>query len=179
MLALAMVTLTALHADGGFFRDTGGGAVLLRGVNVAGNAKVPPFRAITDEHRLDPLPGWGFDVVRLLFTWEAYEPSPGAYDDAYLAYYEGVVDAAAARGLYVVIDFHEDGFSRASIGGCGEGFPLWALPATVTPQTPDNGPNCANWGSRLLGDADLTKTWDAFYADTNGARTKYLAMVGR
>jgi len=179
MLALAMVTLTALHADGAFFRDASGGAVLLRGANVAGNSKVPPFRGITDEHQLDPLPGWGFSVVRLLFTWEAYEPSPGAYDDAYLAYYEGVVDAAAARGLYVVVDFHEDGFSRASIGGCGEGFPLWALPPTVTPQTPDNGPNCANWGSRLLGDPDLTKTWDAFYADTHGARSRYLAMVGR
>lgn len=179
MLALALVTLTALHADGAFFRDTTGGAVLLRGANVAGNSKVPPFRGITDEHQLDPLPGWGFSVVRLLFTWEAYEPSPGAYDDAYLAYYEGVVDAAAARGLYVVVDFHEDGYSRASISGCGEGFPLWSLPPTVTPQTPDNGPNCANWGSRLLGDADLKTTWNAFYADSNGARTRYLAMVGR
>jgi endoglycosylceramidase len=178
-IATAMLTLTALHADGSFFRDAGGGVVLLRGVDVAGNAKVPPFRAITDAAELDPLPRLGVDVVRLLFTWEAYEPSPGAYDDAYLAYYSGVVDAAAARGLWVVADFHQDGFSRASIGGCGEGFPIWALPPTVTPAAPDNGPACANWGQRMLGDPALTATWDAFYADSNGARTRYLAMIAR
>ncbi|HEX9101896.1 MAG TPA: cellulase family glycosylhydrolase [Polyangia bacterium] len=178
-MATALVTLTALHTDGGFFRDAGGGVVVLRGVDVAGNSKVPPFRGITDGGQLDPLPRWGFDVVRLLFTWEAYEPSPGVYDDAYLAYYEGLVDAAAARGLWVVVDFHQDGFCRASIGGCGEGFPLWALPPTVTPATPDNGAACADWGQRLLADSALTPTWDAFYADSDGARTRYLAMIAR
>ncbi|HEY2748110.1 MAG TPA: cellulase family glycosylhydrolase [Polyangia bacterium] len=179
MLTLALVTLTALHADGGFFRDAGGGAVLLRGVDVAGNSKVPPFRGITDDTELDPLPALGVNVIRFLFTWEAYETSPGVYDDDYLACYTGVVDAAAARGIYVVVDFHEDGYSRASIGGCGEGFPLWSLPPTVTPAVPDNGADCANWGSRVLGDADLPTTWDAFYADTYDARTRYLAMIAR
>jgi endoglycosylceramidase len=177
--AVAMLTVGALHADGGFFRDDAGGAVILRGVDVAGNAKVPPFRAITDPSLLDPLPRWGMNVIRLLFTWEAYEPTPGAYDDAYLAYYAGVVDAAAARGLWVVVDFHQDAFSRASLGGCGEGFPQWALPPSVTPSTPDNGMSCANWGSRMIGDSALQTTWDAFYADSNGARSRYLAMVAR
>lgn len=172
-------TLTALHTDGAFFRDEAGAAVILRGADVAGNAKVPPFRAITDERQLDPLAGWGMNVVRLLFTWEAYEPSPGSYDDAYLAYYAGVVDAAAARGLWVVVDFHQDAFSRASLGGCGEGFPAWALPPSVSAATPDNGPACASWGSRMLGDASLQATWDAFYADSNGARSRYLLMIGR
>jgi endoglycosylceramidase len=172
-------TLSALHADGPFFRDDAGGVVILRGADVAGNAKVPPFRAITADGQLDPLPKWGMNVVRLLFTWEAYEPAPGSYDDAYLAYYEGVVDAAAARGLWVVVDFHQDAFSRAALGGCGEGFPQWALPPAVTPAVPDNGPACADWGQRMLGDPDLKTTWDAFYADSNGARTRYLAMIAR
>lgn len=174
-----LATLSALHTDGAFFRDEAGAAVLLRGVDVGGNSKVPPFRAITDPGQLDPLPGWGMNVVRLLFTWEAYEPMAGSYDDAYLAYYTGLVDAAAARGLWVVVDFHQDAFSRASIGGCGEGFPPWALPPSVTAATPDNGPACANWSQRMLGDPALQATWDAFYADSNGARSRYLLMIGR
>lgn len=168
-----------LRADGAFFRDAAGAAILLRGVDVAGNAKVPPFRAVDDPARLDPLPGWGFDVLRLLFTWEAYEPQPGVYDDRYLAYYEDLVDAAGARGLYVIVDFHQDAFSRFSLGGCGEGFPAWALPASVTPATPDNGAACADWGQRMLGDPDLQASWDAFYADDHGVRSRYLALVGR
>jgi endoglycosylceramidase len=169
----------SLHTDGGFFRDARGGVVLLRGVNVAGNAKVPPFRGITDEAQLDPLPRWGLNVVRLLFIWEAYEPQPGAYDDAYLADYLRVVRAAGARGLQVIVDFHQDAYSRFSIGGCGEGFPAWTLPPTVTAATPDNGPGCADWGQRMLGEPVLKATWDAFYADTTGARTRWLAMIGR
>jgi len=172
----------ALHTDGGVLRDEAGGMVLLRGVNVAGNAKVPPFSAIRDEADLDPLARWGMNVVRLLFIWEAYEPTRGTYDAGYLASYRGVVKAAAARGLWVIVDFHQDAFSRASLEGCGEGFPAWAidpgLAPTVMPATPDNGARCVDWGPRMVSDAGLRATWASFYADSDGARTRYLAMLG-
>lgn len=169
-----------LRADGGWFRDGSGGVVILRGVDVAGNSKVPPFEPITDEKMLDPLPRWGLDAVRLLFTWEAYEPTRGAYDDAgYLAWYRRTVAAARARNLYVVVDFHQDAFSRYTLGGCGEGFPSWALPPSVTPAVPDNGAGCADWGKRMLGDADVAAAWNAFYSDANGVRSRYLMMIAR
>jgi endoglycosylceramidase len=169
----------ALHVDGGFFRDTQGGVVILRGVDVAGNAKVPPFTPIQDLSLLDPLPRWGLNAMRLVFTWEAYEPQPGQYSDAYLGYIRNVVAAAHARGMYVVIDFHQDGYSRYSARGCGEGFPSWALPPGIAPVTPDNGPACVNWGDAITGDATLKASWDGFYADAGGVRSAFLAMVGR
>lgn len=169
----------ALRTDGGVLRDGAGGMVLLRGVNVAGNAKVPPFQAVRTDGDFDPLARWGMNVVRLLFTWEAYEPSRGTYDDAYLAYYRVAVRAAAARGLWVIVDFHQDAFSRAALEGCGEGFPAWAIVPSVTPATPDNGAACVDWGPRLVSDVDLRTTWTAFYADSDGARTGFLAMVGK
>jgi endoglycosylceramidase len=166
-----------LVAMNGRFVDEKGGTVLLRGVNVAGDSKVPPFRPITHPTLLDPLPAWGMNAVRLLFTWEAYEPTRGAYDASYLSYYKGVVSAAWARGLFVIVDFHQDAFSRFSLDGCGEGFPEWAIAPDVPRATPDNSAACADWGSRMLGRADLDRTWDAFYADEFGARTRYLTMV--
>jgi endoglycosylceramidase len=178
LMALPAFASGALRADGGFLRDSTGGAVILHGANVAGNSKIPPFEPVADVSILDPLPGWGMNAIRLLFTWEAYEPQMGTYDASYLDYYRKAVQAAGARGLSVIVDFHQDGFSRFSVSGCGEGFPKWALPPTVPPVTPDNGPACQDWGTLMMSDTTLKTTWDAFYADSNGARTRYLAMIG-
>jgi endoglycosylceramidase len=168
-----------LHAVDGRFVDDTGGTVILRGVDVAGDSKVPSFRPAMDPAIFDPLPGWGLNAVRLLFTWEAYEPQPGQFDDSYLAYYQSAIEAAWARGLYVVVDFHQDGFSRHLAGGCGDGFPAWAIPASVTQAAPDNGAGCADWSTRVLSDPGVQAAWDAFYSDAYGARTAYLAMIGR
>jgi endoglycosylceramidase len=156
--------------------DGTGRALILRGVNVTGDAKVPPFRPVTPAI-FDPLPGLGIDVVRLLYIWEAYEPSPGTYDASYLSYYTDAVHAAAAKGIYVIVDFHQDAYSRFDIGGCGEGFPKWALPPTVTPATPDNGAKCIHWGTQMGQDPDLGGIWNSFFSDVGGVRTRYLAMV--
>ena len=179
LLFAAFAQAAPLHTDGKLLRDAQGAAVILRGVDATGDAKVPPFRPLADATLLDPLPRWGLNVVRLLFNWEAFEPQPGQYDAGYLDYYAQVIDAAGARGIYVLVDVHQDAFSRFSIGGCGEGFPRWALPPSVTPAQPDNGAACRNWSGRVAGDADLAASWDAFYADVNGVSARYLAMLGQ
>lgn len=166
-----------LRAEGGHFKDAAGRVVLLRGLNVAGNAKVPPFTPASDPAIFDPLKSWGMNVVRLLFTWEAYEPTKGAYDQGYLDYYAAAARAAWERGLFVIVDFHQDGFSRYSIGGCGDGFPAWALPPSIPPVTPDNGPNCDDWSFKMLSDDTMKAAWSSFYADETGARTRYIAML--
>lgn len=184
-LAFAAATLASagaaaappLRAEDGRFVDAAGRTVVLRGVNVAGNSKVPPFTPASDPAVFEPLRDMGMNVVRLLFTWEAYEPVKGTYDKAYLDYYAAAAAAAGATGLFVIVDVHQDGFSRASIGGCGDGFPLWALPAGVTPAEPDNGPACKSWGVKMQSDKDMLAAWSAFYSDVEGVRTSYVAML--
>jgi endoglycosylceramidase len=119
------------------------------------------------------------NVLRLLFTWEAYEPQPGHYDAQYLRYIEDVVDEAEREGLYVIVDFHQDAFSRFTNGGCGEGFPAWALPPDLTPLTPDNGPRCKLWGLRAAFAPHAKRAWEAFYAGEGLARERFLVMVER
>ncbi len=177
LFATGLQAQSRIRAAGSRFVDEDGATVILRGFNVAGNAKVPDFMPIKQASMLDPLQKWGVNVIRLLFTWEAYEPQPGQYNTEYLAYIRNVVGWAKERGIYVIIDFHQDAFSRYNVGGCGEGFPAWAVPPEVTKATPDNGSGCKLWGALMISDFAMHTSWHHFYANTYGVRSRYLQMV--
>jgi len=168
-----------LHADGRVLRDARGATVVLRGLNLTGDAKVPPFRGIDDPAQLDVLSAWGVNVVRLLFTWEAFEPQRGQYDQSYLDYYSKLVDALSERGVHVIVDFHQDAFSRFATQGCGDGFPEWAISSEVRKQTPDNGKACVSWGIQMVFDLQTPQSWNDFYAGMNGVRASYLSLLER
>jgi endoglycosylceramidase len=152
--------------------------VLLRGINISGASKVPPYLPLTDASDLDPLPAWGFNAVRLLFTWEAWEAEKGVTDESYLQALEEAASEAWSRNLYVIIDFHQDGFSRYLAGGCGDGFPPWAIPEDASLDTPDNGEACESWGVAVAADTDVHEAFTEFYSDSDGVRTAYLELMG-
>lgn len=149
----------------------------MRGLNVAGDSKVPPFRPIDDASLLDDFPDWGVNAVRLLFTWEAFEPTLGKYDEDYFSYYESTIDALEKRGAHVIVDIHQDAFSRFATAGCGEGMPEWAVSPDTEKHTPDNGPNCVSWGIQFILDTDTHRCWNDFYADTYGVRERFLTLL--
>jgi endoglycosylceramidase len=165
-----------LQANGRFFTDSLGRVVILRGLSVAGNSKVPPFTGITSFSQFDPLPGWGINVIRLLFEWEAYQPVIGQYNTNYLNYINSVVDAASARGIFVIIDLHEGGYSRYLAGGCGNGFPSWALSPSAVLSAPDNSLNCKNWLTKAIADPGVLASFNNLYANTTGVRTQFLNL---
>lgn len=169
-----------VRADGTSFRAADGRYVLLRGVNASGNSKVPPFMPLTSPALLDPLAPWGVNTIRLLFTWQAFEPAPCSYSEEYLAYYEQVVKWAAERGIYVIADFHQDAFSRWSLNGCGEGAPEWALTGMVKAAKPDNGfESCADWGAKSTFNFTHYLTFDRFFKDDKRAFSHYVEMTRR
>ncbi len=140
-----------IHTEGPWFKDEAGRTLILRGVNLGGSSKVPsspdgatyrregffdhrhvsfvgrPFpEAEADEH-FERIRRWGFRVLRLLVTWEAIEHAgPGEYDLSYLEYFTAIVRKAGEHGLAVIIDPHQDVWSRF----CGgDGAPGWTLEA--------------------------------------------------
>ena len=141
--------LPALEVEsrGSSFVDGLGRRLTLRGVNLSG-AKIPmdgathrrasfvddpaaasyvgrPFPLADAPAHFRRLRAWGFNVVRLVVTWDAIEHAgPGVYDDDYVAYVDGVVETAGAFGVAVVVDPHQDVWSRFS---GGSGAPAWTF----------------------------------------------------
>ena len=101
------------------------GLSYFRGVNIAANSKYPPFIPFEDARWWDLLASWGFNMVRLTLFWEAIEPQPGIYNLSYLDKVEKMVDQASVRGMYVLLDMHQDLYSRWLHG---DGAPAQGVP---------------------------------------------------
>jgi hypothetical protein len=140
-----------MYSEGERFLDDSGRTLLLRGISLGGSSKVPTFppgaahlRDHLFAHRTASFVGrpfsleeadthfarlrvWGFTLLRLLVTWEAIEHAgPGLYDEDYLDAIAALVRRAAAYELHVVIDPHQDVWSRFT---GGDGAPGWTLEA--------------------------------------------------
>jgi endoglycosylceramidase len=123
-----------LTTRGDVLIDELGRAVILRGVNVGGRSKMPPFlpfdfadaTEITAkaDRLMTAVRALGGNAVRLTFSWEALESVRGTFDAEYLRRYRLLLDAAHKADLHVIVDFHQDVFHAAF---CGDGFPEWAL----------------------------------------------------
>lgn len=131
-----------IRAVGKDFKDAAGRTLILRGVNLGGDSKIPalvtadpkdvsyigrPFPLAEADTHFARLASWGLTFVRLITPWEAIEHAgPGQYDTAYLDYLHEIVRIGGKHGISFYIDAHQDGFSRA-FGG--DGAPYWASAA--------------------------------------------------
>jgi endoglycosylceramidase len=70
----------------------------------------------------------GFDFVRLTLSWSQFEPTPGLYNDTYLDRIAQVVEWARQQDIYVLLDMHQDNYSRYT----PETAPV-SVPPLVTP----------------------------------------------
>jgi endoglycosylceramidase len=118
-----------------FITDAQGRVLILHGANVSGSAKGHPQRLpwvdADDVARLAR--DFGFNFARYLIFWDAVEPQPGVIDTAYLDAVAERLDWFQAAGIHVVIDMHQDVYSRVF---CCDGAPPWAIDDDGEPFTP-------------------------------------------
>jgi endoglycosylceramidase len=114
-----------LSTTGTWLTDSDGKVVVMHGLNEV--YKIAPFEPSAGGFSDDDaafLAANGFNAVRLGIIWEAVEPEPGVFNDAYLGSIEQTVQTLAHHGIYTVLDMHQDGY--ATLLG-GEGAPNWAV----------------------------------------------------
>ncbi len=137
-------------SKGEWFTDLTGRVMILHGINVGGNSKIPytpkleshikenfyesaktvsfvgrPFPLEDADDHFIKLSKWGYRFIRLLITWEAIEhEGAGIYDEEYLNYIKKIVEKAGEHSINVFIDPHQDVWSRFS---GGDGAPYWTF----------------------------------------------------
>ena len=94
----------------------------------------------------------GFNVVRLALSWSLLEPEPGRYSSEYLDRIAQVVDWARDQGIYVILDMHENAYSRYVPRPARTSLPGGSLPA-LADQT--GAPRWATLTDGLPGDKFL------------------------
>lgn len=190
--------LPELHAApdpvaGGRIVDAHGRHVLLRGVNVNAHAEYwayDPARFTTyplTAADADAIAGIGWNAVRLLISWSRVEPEPGVYDEGYLDAVEASIALLESRGVYSIVDLHQDAWGPSLAARADEvcragerpafgwdGAPEWA--------TLDGGARRCASGGREFNPAVIA-AFNAFWDDAPGPggvgiRTRYASMLG-
>jgi endoglycosylceramidase len=171
-----------LHTDGALLKDGLGRVVLLRGVDAGGRSKMAPFAPFDFTANgydaalasyLDRAKSWGIDVLRVPFTWAAVEPTQGADDEAFLKRYDALIDAAWSRGIWSVVDLHQDVYAE---NFCGDGFPSWTIP---DPKPAPHHDNCGAWGLEYFGDKEVAAAFDRLWASGSTVQAGVVAVWDR
>jgi Cellulase (glycosyl hydrolase family 5) len=156
------------------FVDGYGRSVVLRGFNVSGEAKLAengglPFASVADAQQSAAAMRrlTGANAVRFLLTWAHVEPSPGQIDSGYLSAATAQMQAFLASGIDVLVDFHQDLYSRYLFNSgswyTGDGAPQWVVAAGGYPA--ESCGICFNWGQNITQNAAVQDATYDFWHD--------------
>ncbi|HEU0023132.1 MAG TPA: cellulase family glycosylhydrolase [Thermoleophilaceae bacterium] len=149
-----------LTGDGRWLIDARGRVVVLHGVNEV--TKRPPWHAAGAGFGRDDaqfISEHGFNVVRLGVEFLALMPEPGVVDQAYVEALAGVVRDLRREDLFVLLDFHQDGYGP-KYGD--NGFPEWMSLDDGIPNTNDPFP------FYYILNAALQRAFENFWANAPG-----------
>jgi len=131
----------------------------------------------------------GMNMIRLDVSWAGAEPERGHYNQSYFDVVHRIVNMCKSRGIYVLLEWHQDLFSERY---CGNGAPLWAsrplipgnrfgypfplgFPFKVDPSSglPEAW-QCDNFFVRGYGSYVLGQAFEDLYLNYNGVRDSFV-----
>lgn len=132
---------------------------------------------------INQMASFGFNLIRLPLSWSLLEPQRGQFNQMYLDRIAQVVGWAGVAGIYVILDMHQNAYSRyvgssnppPLPGGVGaqlqyySGAPAWA---TIT----DGLPSEAYGNQREINPAVLEADSNFWY-NREGIQDEYIATI--
>lgn len=157
--------LSFIHAgDSGGFLDEAGRVRIFHGCNRVKKSAPWYFKdMLASDAEFDLLEALGFNVVRLGFMWSGFNPAPGVFNSTYLQAIQTIVKRLAARGIYTLLDMHEDVLSSKFC--TYDGAPLWVVNKASPPKHAFPWPLKGNCSGRFWMANTLTEAAAAAYQD--------------
>ena len=118
----------------------------------------------------------GFNSLRLPLSWSLLEPERGHFSQTYLDRVAQVVDWARALGIYVIIDMHQNAYSK--FVGAGEGVDLSAnsgAPAWAT--ITDGMPSKLLLANQREANPAVIESFNNFWYNRDGIQDEYIAAI--
>jgi len=125
---------------------------------------------------LSQMAALGFNSLRLTLSWSLLEPVRGQFSQLYLDRVAQVVDWARSVGIYVIIDMHQNAYSRFVGPGKGvdlaynSGAPDWA---TIT----DGMPSQVFLDSQREANLAVFQAFTNFWYNRSGIQDEYIATI--
>ncbi len=125
---------------------------------------------------LAQMAAFGFNSLRLPLSWSLLEPERGHFNQTYVNRAAQVVDWARALGIYVIIDMHQNAYSRYVGPGQGvdlsanSGAPAWA---TLT----DGLPSGLFLKNQREANGAVFESFSNFWYNRSGIQDEYIAAV--
>jgi endoglycosylceramidase len=161
LAAPAAAPAQTISQEGRWLVDEAGRVVILQGVNMV--YKRPPYHPSAigfDAADARFLAAQGFNTVRLGLIYAGVEPTPGAYDDAYIERIRETARALARERIWFQLDFHQDLYNERFEG---EGWPEWAVYDDGLPAEPKLG-----FPANYFSMPGLIRAFDNFWANVEG-----------
>ena len=134
--------------------------IIWNGLNLVNKNPEQGYVDPNDEELFKQFSLWGVNCVRYGIHWDGLEPEPGKINEAYLAEIDKRVHWASKNGISLILDMHQDLYSRKF----GNGAPLWATLDEDLPHVTGQV-----WSDAYLMSPAVQKAFDNFWLNAQAA----------